>query len=128
MTLLLSAIGRTSAPYSHVVLLSSPSVPMHQHFPLPKGQKTLTVADDEQVDAEDRKSLADLVVRVFKEAQHDGGVDFDDDDARHSRQNHSCLQSENDDAKFGVQTYGRRPHWSVRYLVVMQLEMKATVP
>lgn len=24
--------------------------------------------------------------------------------------------------------YGRRPHWSVRYFVVMQLERKATVP
>lgn len=86
-------MGKTSAPYNQVVLLSIPSKhnakqsanpsPRFKQDPLPfpKWSK-LTVAHDKQIDAKDSKALADAVIRVLEHSLHDSRVDLDQHDSR----------------------------------------------
>jgi len=92
ITLLLSAIGSTSAPYNQVVLLSMPSMNVSQILEVRRYART--VRDDEEVDAEYRKPFADFVGRVLKLQLHDRCVDLDDYDAAQSCQDHSMTTSE----------------------------------
>ena len=83
-----NAIGRISAPYSHVVELSMPSGELLSVSISGGPAVRLTISDHKEIDSQDCETLADRVVRVLEFQLHDSGVDLDKYNARESSQDH----------------------------------------
>ena len=82
-------MGKTSAPYSQVVLLSMPSInQVSKSHAKPKAVSGLTVANHKEVDSKNSESFSDVVICVLEFSLHHSSVDFYQDNARQSGDEH----------------------------------------
>lgn len=92
MILLRKAMGRTSAPYNQVVLFNMPSADQMSAYgtnrTLGRCLNWHTVDHGEEVNPQDSKAFADLVVGILELSLHDRGIDFDNDNASETSQDH----------------------------------------
>lgn len=75
-------------------------------------ERERTITDDEKINTQNGKSFPNAIIRILKLALHDGGINFDENDASKTSKNHPIFKVRlvaGLDGQ-GAETHFRRPH------------------